>query len=199
MRPVPVCLLLAALWVSIALPARAAEAQSGGKVEVRAFQVTDNRPARQWDHAYPVGNGRLGAMPFGDYPNEQVLLNEETIWGGRDSKHNSTESQFIIEDVRRLLWAGEYQKAQDKINRDFLVPETPPRTFQPMGYLKLKYKTDAGAGIKNYRRTLSMNEALAGASFETADGNLIREEVFSFHPDDLIIVHFESRNKGACP
>ncbi len=54
-------------------------------------------PAAKWDEALPVGNGRLGAMVFGNYGEERIQLNEETYWtggpystvvkGGRKSLH----------------------------------------------------------------------------------------------------------------
>ena len=33
------------------------------------------RPAPQWDHALPLGNGRLGAMVFGNVNRERIQLN----------------------------------------------------------------------------------------------------------------------------
>ncbi|MBI5008196.1 MAG: glycoside hydrolase N-terminal domain-containing protein [Bacteroidia bacterium] len=37
------------------------------------------QPAVAWEEALPVGNGRLGAMVFGDPVNERIQLNEESI------------------------------------------------------------------------------------------------------------------------
>ena len=39
-------------------------------------------PASQWDHAFPIGNGRLGAMVFGTVNRERIQLNEDTLWMG---------------------------------------------------------------------------------------------------------------------
>src|SRR5262245_46819162 len=47
-----------------------------------AMTLWSDRPAPQWDHATPVGNGRLGAMIFGDIGRERIQLNEETLWSG---------------------------------------------------------------------------------------------------------------------
>jgi len=41
-----------------------------------------DQPAKQWVEALPVGNGRLGAMVFGDPANEVIQLNENTLWAG---------------------------------------------------------------------------------------------------------------------
>ena len=39
-------------------------------------------PSEKWEHALPVGNGRLGAMVYGRYGEEIIQLNEETYWSG---------------------------------------------------------------------------------------------------------------------
>lgn len=40
------------------------------------------KPADKWEQALPIGNGRLGAMVFGKIANEEIILNEDTIWTG---------------------------------------------------------------------------------------------------------------------
>ena len=39
-------------------------------------------PARRWEEALPLGNGRLGAMIFGGVASEQLHLNENTLYSG---------------------------------------------------------------------------------------------------------------------
>jgi alpha-L-fucosidase 2 len=52
----------------------------------------DNQPAEEWTAAYPAGNGRLGAMPFGHFPQETILINEETIWANKDGHATPADS-----------------------------------------------------------------------------------------------------------
>ena len=40
------------------------------------------QPAKSWIEAMPLGNGRLGAMVFGQVGQERIALNEETLWSG---------------------------------------------------------------------------------------------------------------------
>jgi acetyl esterase/lipase len=72
--------------------------------------IWDDKPAEEWDVAYPVGNGRLGAMPFGNYPSEKVLLNEETIWArSNDADYEMPANSFEhLERLRELEVAGDY-------------------------------------------------------------------------------------------
>ncbi len=52
----------------------------------------DNQPAKELTAAYPAGNGRLGAMPFGHFPQEMILINEETIWAKKDGYDTPADS-----------------------------------------------------------------------------------------------------------
>ena len=40
------------------------------------------RAASKWVEALPVGNGRLGAMVFGDVGVERLQINDDTLWSG---------------------------------------------------------------------------------------------------------------------
>jgi alpha-L-fucosidase 2 len=35
-----------------------------------------------WENALPFGNGRLGAMMYGNVETEIIQLNEHTVWSG---------------------------------------------------------------------------------------------------------------------
>ena len=39
-------------------------------------------PATVWQEAFPLGNGRIGALMFGDGEAETLCLNEDTLWSG---------------------------------------------------------------------------------------------------------------------
>lgn len=39
------------------------------------------QPAKVWTEALPLGNSHLGAMVYGGVVNEEIQLNEETLWG----------------------------------------------------------------------------------------------------------------------
>ena len=41
-----------------------------------------DKPARYWEEALPLGNGRLGAMVYGNPVAEEIQLNEETVSAG---------------------------------------------------------------------------------------------------------------------
>ena len=40
------------------------------------------QPAKDWNEALPLGNGRLGAMVMGVPEKERILINVDTLWTG---------------------------------------------------------------------------------------------------------------------
>ena len=68
--------------VAIAGGVSAVAAQNDKPLPDPATVVWSAHPADKWENAYPVGNGRLGAMVFGKTDEEQVQINEDTYWSG---------------------------------------------------------------------------------------------------------------------
>ncbi len=49
--------------------------------------IRSSTPAANWEHdAYPVGNGRLGAMVFGGTAGERIQFNVDSLWSGGENE-----------------------------------------------------------------------------------------------------------------
>ncbi len=57
------------------------------------------QPAAVWEEALPVGNGRLGAMVFGDPVHERLQINEESIWAGSRINNNNPRALKSTSDI----------------------------------------------------------------------------------------------------
>ena len=66
------------------------------------------QPAKQWVEALPVGNGRLGAMIYGDPSNEVIQLNENTLWAGSPNRNDNPDAKAALPEVRKLIFHGKY-------------------------------------------------------------------------------------------
>jgi len=61
-------------------------------------------PAKAWTEALPIGNGRLGAMIYGNPVREELQLNEETIWGGGPHRNDNPKAlQNLFSGDRNFL------------------------------------------------------------------------------------------------
>jgi alpha-L-fucosidase 2 len=145
-----------------------------------------------------VGNGRLGAMVFGEPESELLQLNEETLWAGCPVNNNNPEALRNLAAVRRALFDGEVEAASALAEKTMLG--TPPRirSYQPLGDLRLDFSRERGpdgsgaaapsAGLKFYERDLALREGIAGVICESAAGRRIRREVFASAVDDVLVV-----------
>ena len=76
-----------------------------------------NQPAKQWVEALPVGNGRLGAMVFGNPSKEKIQLNENTVWAGQPYRNDNPDAKEALLKVRQLIFEGKYDEAQNLVNQ----------------------------------------------------------------------------------
>lgn len=151
-----------------------------------AQTIRDDRPAAEWTDAYPVGNGRLGAMPFGQFPTEKLLLNEETIWHRGPDQFMPEDSPAHLEEVRRLEAAGSYAEA-DRYFESHLQARIDPYSYQYLGWLQINYLTDS-APLET-RRRLDLATGIAETIHRLVDGTTITQQVWASVPADCIVVH----------
>lgn len=150
------------------------------------------KPATNWENALPVGNGRLGGMVFGTIATERVQLNEESIWTGTRGQYcDKNEAYKVLPEIRQLLFDGEYAKAQEITERDFMGKEN-WNMYQTLGDLYFTF--GHGESVTNYKRELDMDGAIVRVSY-TVDGVDYTREYFSSHPDNALVMRISSSKK----
>lgn len=155
--------------------------------------LTYDKPAANWNEALPIGNGRLGAMIFGNPEEEHLQLNEATLWGGGPHKYDNPEALTALPEIRRLVFAGEYAKAQDLENKRFMgvpIGQAPYQTFGDL-YLKMNHP----GAVSDYRRTLDINDAVAETTY-SAGGVRYTRQIFASHPSDVIVIRLQATGHG---
>ena len=150
--------------------------------------------ASQWDHAFPIGNGRLGAMVFGTVNRERIQLNEETLWMGGPRETDNPEALASLPEVRRLLFAGRPRDAYALAERRLMGKPWRLESYQSLGDLRLNF--DHEGAISDYRRELDLDAAVVRVSYRV-DGVLHTREVFASHPDQAIVVRLTVDQPGA--
>jgi alpha-L-fucosidase 2 len=153
-----------------------------------------SKPAKIWDEALPIGNGKLGAMVFGGIAYERLQLNEESLWTGDRSNVKDKEDGYkYLPEVRRLLFEGKYAEAQEITEKEIMNPGN-WNMYQSLGdlYIGIKHQ----GGISNYKRELNLDEAMAKVSYQ-ADGIAFKREYFSSHPANVLVVRYTA-SKAKC-
>lgn len=162
------------------------------------MKVWYDKPATIWEEALPVGNGRLGAMVFGDPNTEIIQLNEETVWAGEPGNNVQPELLPMLPELRKLIFEGKYMEAQNLAATEFKVQANEKQNYgmpyQPVGDVTIAF-ADTTA-ITNYQRALSLSEAVTGATYTKNGVNYTQETIASFN-DNIIAVKVTADKPGA--
>ncbi len=152
-----------------------------------------NQPAANWNEALPIGNGRLGAMVFGNTDTELIQLNEESLWAGSQINNNNPEALKNLPAFRDAIFNNRFDEASDIAAKYFLG--TPPRirSYQPLGDLVIRYGWSASA--TDYKRELDLNTAVATTQFRIGNKKY-RQKVWASAPNDVLVVEIQSENGG---
>ena len=157
------------------------------KVSGRRWVLWYRQPARHWNEALPLGNGRMGAMVFGGVAQERLQLNEDTMWSGYPYDPTNPDAFASLEQVRRLVFAGKYREAEQladqkmmgvlKIGDRLYAPFRRLMAYQPLGDLWLSFPHDAEP--TEYRRELDLDEAIARIRYRIGEITFAREMFIS--------------------
>ena len=156
-------------------------------------RLSSSRAAEAFTEAFPLGNGSLGALPFGGVGRERVLLNEAGCWSGSPQEADRGEAVTVLPEIRRLLLTGEHRAAEALVEGYFTCAgegsnqgqgaESPFGCYQMLGELTLTWPDLAEATA--YRRELDLDGALASTVFSVA-GAVWCRECFASHPDQVL-------------
>lgn len=148
-------------------------------------------PAKRWEESLPIGNGSLGAMIMGTCGEEVLGLNEESLWSGFYRDKNNPEAYAALQDVRRLMFAGEREQAEERIRRSMLGAYN--ESYLPMGNLHIRFSH--GEQVQEYRRQLDLENALAQVSYR-AEGISYEREYFASYPAKAIFVRLKASKQA---
>jgi alpha-L-fucosidase 2 len=151
-------------------------------------------PAKQWVEALPVGNGRLGAMIFGDPSKETIQLNENTVWAGQPNRNDNPDAKEALPVVRKLIFEGKYKEAQDIINQKFITKSSHGMTYQTVGNLILSFP--GHERYSDYYRELDIDKAIVSTHYNI-NGVTYTTSTFSSYPDQVIIVRISADKQGS--
>ncbi len=150
------------------------------------------QPARNWNEALPVGNGRLGVMVFGKVNEELLQLNDGTLWSGGPVNRNPNPGVAkYLPDVREALFRDDYAQAAKLTQK---IQGLYTEAYQPLGDLILKQ--DLTGTSTDYYRDLNINNATATTRF-TINGVAFTREIFVSAPDQVIVIRLTASKKGA--
>lgn len=155
--------------------------------EKASLRIWYDQPAKRFEEAIPLGNGRLGIMVYGGIENEVLNLNEETMWGGGPTDTNPTpDAVTYLPKVRELLFQEKWNEAQ-KLLRNIQGPNS--QSFVPMGDLHIRQTLQGKA--TDYTRDLNLENAISTVRFKVDTVEFTRE-TFVSAPDQVIVMKLKA-------
>jgi len=152
-----------------------------------------DKPAAIWNEALPLGNGRLGAMVFGDPAVERLQLNEETIWAGSPNSNAHTKSIKALPIVRQLIFDGKFDEAQDLATQDIMSQTNDGMPYQTFGSVYISFP--GHQKYSNYYRDLDISNASAKVKYMVNGVEFTREIITAFS-DQVIAVKLSASKPG---
>ncbi|MGN6615986.1 MAG: glycoside hydrolase family 95 protein, partial [Ilyomonas sp.] len=145
-----------------------------------------NKPSgTTWENALPIGNGKLGAMIYGNVDTETVQLNECTVWSGSPNRNDNDLCLDSLSKIRQLIFDGKQKEAEALANKTIVSKTSHGQMFEPVGSLRLVF--DKHENYKNYYRELDIERAVQKTTYTIDNVNYTREVIASF-PDKMIVM-----------
>lgn len=179
-------------WLSTCFAAICISSSLQAQQENATLKLWYDEPATQWVEALPLGNGRIGAMVFGDPVHEQFQLNEETVWGGSPYNNTNPKAKDALPRIRQLIFEGKNKEAQELCGPTICSPSANGMPYQTVGSLHLDFD-----GINNYNdyyRDLDIAKAIATTRF-TANGVTYTREAYTSFPDQVLVIRLTASQK----
>jgi alpha-L-fucosidase 2 len=154
----------------------------------------DRSAGSEWLRALPIGNGRLGAMVFGNTDTERLQLNEDTVWAGGPHDYSNPRGAAALAEIRRLVFANQWTQAQDLINQTMLGSPAAQLAYQPVGDLRLTLP--GASGVSGYQRLLDLTTATTVVTY-VANNVRYRREVIASAPDQVIVMRLTAETPGS--
>jgi alpha-L-fucosidase 2 len=178
------------------------------------------KEAKAYYEAAPVGNGRIGVMMFGGMVRERIVFNESSLWSGSVQDADRPEAYKVLPELRELLLAEEYQKAEELFKANFTCRKPGSAhaegansrfgCYQTLGDLNLYFYQaisaqneplrDAvnlgGAGqyewVASYSRSLDLSSGIASMEYRLKNGSSHRRECLAGRSGECAVIRFSS-------
>ena len=158
--------------------------------------VTFKTPATDYYSSCPLGNGRLGAMVFGNPDRERIILNEISLWSGGAQNADKPGAGKYLNPIQQLLIDGKNKEAQELLQREF-VCQMPGSNhaagenekygcYQVLGELFIEF-SDTLSDVTDYGRFLDLENASATTKWSRGGKKYVMRTFADFDKDEIRI------------
>ncbi|MDO6429124.1 glycoside hydrolase N-terminal domain-containing protein [Flavitalea sp. BT771] len=148
----------------------------------------------KWVNALPLGNGRIGAMVFGNPAEERIQLNESTVWTGSPNRNDNPDALQALPEIRRLIFDGKEKEAQELAREKMQTRRSNGQIFQPVGNLLLSFP--GHDAYSDYRRELDLSTATTLTTYKVG-GTTFTRRAFTSLKDGVMVIRLSADKPAA--
>ncbi|MBO5221626.1 MAG: glycoside hydrolase family 95 protein, partial [Clostridia bacterium] len=150
---------------------------------------------KDWMHALPLGNGRIGAMIFGDPDREILGINEESLWSGTTAPEKYTTTPENLTKLRQLIAEERLKEASELFAQAFTSDPLRIRNYETFGriYVDFSDKTP----YTDYYKELDLKRGVASVSWKKEDASF-QSESFVSEDCDVFVYRVSSDKPFSC-
>lgn len=153
-------------------------------------RLFDTKAAKKWEEAYPLGNGRIGAMVFGQTGHERIQLNEDSVWYGRPVDRINPDAKEAVPRIQELIREGKIKEAEKLCMTAISGIPQSQRPYQSAGDLLINWENSIDDS-EGYERELDLSYAVVKAEAKGKNG-IVRRTYFTSHPDQVMVLHADA-------
>lgn len=156
-------------------------------------QLCYHTPANNdWNKALPIGNGKLGAMIYGEGNSEHFQLNEDTIWFGGKRDRNNPDALSNLDKIRKLILAGNIPQAEELCKYALTGTPQSQHSYQTLGDVYFDF-CDALEYNHDFTRVLDLSSAIHKSSITDSSTSVVYTiETFASAPKNCIVAQFST-------
>ncbi|MFR3911995.1 MAG: glycosyl hydrolase family 95 catalytic domain-containing protein, partial [Clostridium paraputrificum] len=171
-----------------------------------------DNPAKDWEHATPIGNGKLGAMVFGNVRKERIQINEDSLWSGGKLDRINYHGPEIYKKILEHMKSGDFKGAESELNK-FSPTINHMRQYQTLGDIWIEHNNFKGelvqstddSGIRryeqgevehsNYIRSLDLEHGIGKVEYTIRENNY-KNKFFVSYDKNVIIYEIKSETRS---
>ena len=146
-----------------------------------------------WTDALPIGNGRLGAMVYGNVEQELIRLNEHTVWSGGPNRNDNPDALNALPEIRKLIFEGKQKEAELLASKTVETKKSNGQKFQPVGDLVIDFP--GHENFRDYYRELDIAQAVTKVRY-VVDGITYTREAIASLTDEVIAIRLTASEAG---
>lgn len=161
--------------------------------------LVSNTVTRNWEEALVTGNGRQGALVYGDPSAVLVTLSHERLFLPVDAPLPAPDTATVLPELRANLFAGRFQDAADEVVR--IAPVENPgyacgRNSDPyIGAATLTFTFAGRDEAVGYQRFADFATGIVTQRWHSG-ADETRHEVFVSRTDDVVVARLVGRLSG---